>query len=128
MPALKYTGLIYLAAIALTLLYLLRRSPTPQALKVLGLMGVAAAPGFGWFFWNWANLGNPVFPLAFTFWEGKEWDADRARVMSLFFSHFGMGHNLKDYLLLPWRLSFDGRFDTLAFDGALGPFLLFSLP
>jgi hypothetical protein len=35
-----------------------------------------------------------------------------------------MGRNLLDYLLLPWRLAFSGRFDTIRFDGAIGPFLI----
>jgi len=29
--------------------------------------------------------------------------------------------------LLPWRLAFSGRFDTIRFDGAIGPFLLIFL-
>jgi hypothetical protein len=32
-----------------------------------------------------------------------------------------------DYLLLLWRLAFIGRFDTIRFDGAIGPFLILFL-
>ncbi|MGC8810341.1 MAG: hypothetical protein ACP5Q3_08840 [bacterium] len=38
-----------------------------------------------------------------------------------------MGKEFWDYILLPWRLSFSGRFDTIFFDGAIGPFLLIFL-
>jgi hypothetical protein len=38
-----------------------------------------------------------------------------------------MGRNLLDYLLLLWRLAFIGRFDTIRFDGGIGPFLILFL-
>jgi hypothetical protein len=47
--------------------------------------------------------------------------------MSLYFGSFGMGTRPQDYLILPWRLAFSGRFDTVLFDGAFGPFLLLFL-
>jgi len=47
--------------------------------------------------------------------------------MSLYFHGFGMGREAWDYLLLPWRFSFLGRFDSVHFDGAGGPFLLIFL-
>lgn len=47
--------------------------------------------------------------------------------MSQYFDIYGMGRNLVDYLLLPWRLAFSGRFDTTQFDGAIGPFLILAV-
>src|SRR4030042_1429858 len=38
-----------------------------------------------------------------------------------------MGRNLLDYLLLLWRVAFIGRFDTIRFDGAMGPFLILAV-
>jgi hypothetical protein len=32
-----------------------------------------------------------------------------------------------DYLILPWRLAFSGGFDTIRFDGAIGPFLILAV-
>jgi Ca2+/Na+ antiporter len=47
--------------------------------------------------------------------------------MSQYFDIYGMGRNLLDYLVLLWRLAFSGRFDTIRFDGAMGPFLIIAL-
>ncbi len=58
---------------------------------------------------------------------GKGWDEERAFAMSLYFDHFGMGKHFMDYIKLPWRLSFLGRFDSIFFDGAMGPFLILFL-
>jgi hypothetical protein len=77
--------------------------------------------------WNWITLGNPVYPMAWFLLGGKGWDEARALAMSLYFDVYGMGRNLLDYLLLLWRLAFIGRFDTIRFDGAIGPFLLLFL-
>jgi hypothetical protein len=44
--------------------------------------------------------------------------------MSQYFDIYGMGRGLLDYLVLLWRLAFEGRFDTIQFDGAIGPFLI----
>jgi hypothetical protein len=74
--------------------------------------------------WNWMTLGNPVYPMAWFLFGGKGWDEARALAWSQWFDVYGMGRKLLDYLLLPWRLAFLGRFDTTHFDGAIGPFLI----
>jgi 4-amino-4-deoxy-L-arabinose transferase-like glycosyltransferase len=127
MPALKYTGMIYLGLMAILLLWSQRKEPTRVALKIIGAFALGAAPGLCWVAWNWMNLGNPVYPLAYSFFGGKGWDDVRDRAMSLYFHGFGMGREAKDYLLLPWRFSFLGGFDSVHFDGAMGPFLLIFL-
>jgi hypothetical protein len=127
MPALKYTGMIYLGLVGILLLWSQRKEPAREALKAIGVFAVGAAPGLCWMGWNWLDLGNPVYPLAYSFFGGKGWDDVRDRVMSLYFDRFGMGREAWDYLLLPWRFSFLGRFDSVLFDGAMGPFLLIFL-
>jgi hypothetical protein len=77
--------------------------------------------------WNWMTLGNPVYPMAWLLFGGRGWDETRAFAMSQYFDIYGMGRNLLDYLVLPWRLAFSGRFDTIRFDGAIGPFLIIVL-
>ena len=127
MPALKYSGLIYLGLFGLILLWNCRRVPTKKALSVIGVFGLSAAPGVCWMGWNWVILGNPVYPMAWFLFGGRGWDESRALAMSQYFDIYGMGRNLLDYLVLPWRLAFSGRFDTIRFDGAMGPFLLIFL-
>jgi hypothetical protein len=124
MSALKYSGLIYLGLIGLVLLWGQRRVPPKKALRVIGVFSLSAAPGLCWMGWNWLTLGNPVYPMAWVLFGGKGWDEARALAMSQYFDIYGMGRNLLDYLVLPWRLAFLGRFDTIRFDGAMGPFLI----
>jgi hypothetical protein len=124
MPALKYSGLIYLGLIGLILLWSQRRIPPKKALSAIGVFSLSAAPGLCWMGWNWMILGNPVYPMAWFLFGGKGWDEARSLAMSQYFDIYGMGRNVLDYLLLPWRLAFSGRFDTIRFDGAIGPFLI----
>ena len=127
MPALKYNGLIYTGLIGLILLWSLRRIPIKKILNINQVFILALIPGICWMLWNWVTLGNPVYPMAWFLFGGKGWDEAQALAMSLFLAAYGMGRNLTDYLLLPWRLAFIGRFDSIRFDGVIGPFLLFFL-
>ena len=127
MAALKYTGLIYLALIGFLLLWNQRKAAAAKALKSGGTYALAALPGFVWMGWNWLTLGNPVYPMAWSIFGGRDWDESRARALILYYDHFGMGKDPLDYLLLPWRLAFSGQFYSVQFDGALGPFLLLFL-
>jgi hypothetical protein len=124
MPALKYSGLIYLGLIGLILLWSLRKVPSKKAPRMIGIFILSAAPGLCWMGWNWMTLGNPVYPMAWFLFGGKGWDEARALAMSQYLDIYGMGKNFLDYLFLPWRLAFLGRFDTTHFDGAIGPFLI----
>lgn len=127
MLTLKYTGLIYAGLIGLILLWNQRRQSHKKVLITVALFIMGIAPGLCWMVWNWIVLGNPVYPMAWFLFGGKGWDEERAFAMSLYFDVYGMGRSLLDYLLLPWRLAFSGRFDTVRFDGAIGPFLLIFL-
>lgn len=124
MPTIKYTGFLYLGLIGLLILWNQKKAPIIITLKNLGTFALMAAPGFCWLVWNWIKLGNPVYPFAYGLFGGIGWDEVRDRAMYLYFQMFGMGKEFWDYILLPWRFSFLGRFDTIYFDGAMGPFLL----
>ena len=124
MSALKYSGLVYLGLFGLTVLWGQRKVPSKKGLRVIAAFSLSAAPGLCWMVWNWVDLGNPVYPMAWFLFGGKGWDQTRALAMSLYFDTYGMGRNLKDYLMLPWNLAFAGGFDTIRFDGAMGPFLI----
>jgi hypothetical protein len=127
MPALKYNGLIYLGLIGLILVWSYKRAPSREGLAVIGIFSLSAGPGLCWMAWNWITLGNPVYPMAWGLFGGRNWDESRALAMSLYLDTYGMGKSLWDYLMLPWRLAFSGRFDTVRFDGAIGPFLIILL-
>lgn len=124
MPAVKYTGIIYLFLIATLILWHYRKEKFNETAKMIGVFLLAASPGLCWLIWNWISLGNPFYPFAYSIFGGKGWDEVRDRAMYIYFQMFGMGKEIGDYLLLPWRFSFLGRFDTIFFDGAMGPFLI----
>ena len=124
MLTLKYSGLIYAGLIGLILVWSQRKTPCKKALLTVASLTLGAAPGFCWMIWNWITLGNPVYPMAWFLFGGEGWDEARALAMSQYFDIYGMGRNLLDYLVLLWRLAFSGRFDTIRFDGAIGPFLI----
>ncbi|MGQ9695727.1 MAG: hypothetical protein ACUVWV_13400 [Thermodesulfobacteriota bacterium] len=123
MPAIKYTGIVYLVLIALLILWNQKKAPTIETLRKFGAFALGATPGFCWLIWNWIKLGNPVYPFAYKFFGGIGWDEVKDRAMYLYFQMFGMGKEFWDYIFLPWRFSFLGRFDSIFFDGAMGPFL-----
>jgi len=101
MPALKYSGLIYLGLIGLILLWKHRRVASKKGLSVIGVFSLSAVPCLSWMIWNWMTLGNPVYPMAWFLFGGRGWDETRALAMSQYFDIYGMGRNLLDYLILP---------------------------
>jgi hypothetical protein len=124
MVAVKYTGLIYLCLTGMVLLWSQRKKPYKKGLKQFGVFTLAALPGFSWMIWNWVALGNPVYPMGWFLFGGRGLDQDLALTFSLYFDTYGMGKELLDYSKLPWRLAFSGKFDTIFFDGSVGPFLI----
>jgi hypothetical protein len=127
MAALKYNGLIYLGLLGFILMWSNRKVSSMEALRMIGVFSISAAPGLCWMVWNWTDLGSPVYPMAWSLFGGRGWDETRALSMSQYFDIYGMGRNLLDYLILPWNLALAGRFDTIRFDGAAGPFLIIFL-
>ena len=77
---------------------------------------------------NWIMTGNPLYPFFFNVFGGKGWSSVQARYFDYFHHHLGMGRTLKDYLLLPWNLSFHAVMNSTRFDGILGPVFILTLP
>ena len=124
LPAIKYTGLIYLGVISLILLWIYRKESYRQMVVCFSAFGLGVLPGFCWMIWNWVALGNPVYPFAWSIFGGSGWSDYSSKTFSMFMDNFGMGRELLDYIFLPSRLAFSGKLDTMYFDGAVGPFLL----
>ena len=126
MPALKYSGLIYLGLIGLILLWSQRKVLPKKALSMIGVFSLSAAPGLCWMghgigsSWaiQWVSHG------LVSFWWKRLGIQARALAMSQYFDIYGMGRNLLGLSALLWRLAFSGRFDTIRFNDAIGPFLI----
>ncbi|MFH1767528.1 MAG: hypothetical protein ABH858_00010, partial [Candidatus Omnitrophota bacterium] len=102
-----------------------------QGMKFFAITAIIGSPYYAR---NIILEHNPVFPFFYSIFKGENWDASRALLYQTFLRSYGMGHSLKDLLLLPWRIAVFGR-EGLLFDGAIGmiyitltPFLLWLRP
>ena len=124
LPAIKYTGLIYTGIIIFMILWPYRKTPFKKIYHLICMFILGTTPGFCWMIWNWMTFGNPVYPFAGSIFGGLGWSDETSRAMSIYMDLFGMGKRWLDYILIPWRLAFSGKLDTVYFDGAMGLFLL----
>ena len=82
-----------------------------------------------WWGKNYFFTGNPFAPFFMELFGGDQginWDLERSLQHLQFFSSYGMGHGILDFLLLPINLTFFGQPHSLKFDGQIG-FLYFLL-
>jgi hypothetical protein len=128
----KYTagaqGLVLLAALAVV--SRAQRWPLRRlAAAALIVSAVVLACVLPWFLKNAAFTGNPLFPFAHGVFGGGDWDAGRAAVLRHALASWGATGSLGELLLLPWRLSVEGRFFVEErFDGVIGPAFLMGFP
>ena len=84
-----------------------------------------------WLARNYYFTGNPVAPFFLTFFGGENlmnWDITRSQQQFQYYSSFGMGHGIKDFLLLPINLTFFSEPHSLKFDGQIGILYFLLLP
>ena len=93
-------------------------------------IATAVALVIPWLVKSYLYTGNPVYPLMFRFFNGKEWSAQQSFWLVDWQHSIGMGRTLKDYLLLFFRIFIPGyeKLGYRGFAGALYPFLLLLLP
>lgn len=84
--SMKYTGLVYAVlplALLATVIFTPVKKPGGNGLTSAGtallvfLVGALLACG-GWYLKNLALTGNPVYPLAYSLFDGRGWDAEKA--------------------------------------------------
>jgi hypothetical protein len=84
-----------------------------------------------WWGRNYFYTGNPFAPFFMTFFGGESgmnWDLDRSLQQFQYFSSYGMGHGVLDFLMLPINLTFFGQPHSLKFDGQIGGLYFLLLP
>ena len=84
-----------------------------------------------WLAKNYYYTGNPFAPFFMSFFGGESgmnWDIARSQQQFQYYSSFGMGHGILDFLLLPNNLTFFGQSHSLKFDGQIGILYLLLLP
>lgn len=128
----KYTGGLQgiLIAAGAAIVTLARRGTWRRALLLATvsatLVGVVACP---WWIRNILETGNPLYPFCYGIFGGKDWDVERAQVLSLFLGQWGGQVDGWKLLSLPLRLTFDARFFAEeSFDGMVGVAFLVGAP
>ena len=84
-----------------------------------------------WLAKNYFFTGNPFAPFFMPFFGGESgmnWDISRSQQQFQYYSSFGMGHGILDFLMLPINLTFFGQSHSLKFDGQIGILYLLLLP
>ena len=131
--ATKLTGAI---ALPLAFLGLLLEARTRNNIAWTGKMtlwlgGLSLALILPWWARNYYFTGNPFAPFFMQFFGGEQainWDAERGNQLMQYLKLFGMGHGVRDFLLLPWNLTVHAAEHSLRFDGQIGPAYLLLLP
>ncbi len=128
----KYTGgaaaiLIFLAIFVSGALR--RKKLGRSSLEALGFASLAGLLVSPWLIKNFCLTGNPVYPFLFQFFGGRDWDAERAAVLTLFLGEWGGGGGPAEWPALFFKLTFSSRFFSIEnFDGMIGPVFLLALP
>jgi hypothetical protein len=95
----KYLGLGYLLILAITILWIVRKSDKSVWIKSTFIYGgTAFLIGGFWYLKNFIWIGNPVYPF---FFGGFDMSMDQVKISSIYLNSFGTGKQILDYLLLP---------------------------
>ncbi|MEC7786665.1 MAG: glycosyltransferase family 39 protein [Nitrospinota bacterium] len=84
-----------------------------------------------WLARNYFFTGNPLAPFFMNIFGGESgmnWDVTRSQMQLKYYSSFGMGHGILDFLSLPINLIFFSELNSLKFDGKIGILYLLLLP
>jgi len=121
--AVKYTAVAVLAAFVVLLIFdlLKRRIRFGDVVVVLAVAFVVVVP---WLVKAYVERGNPVFPLAYDIFGGRDFSAEQARRLVAWQAGMGRGRGFRDFVLLPYRISVEGGFTYDYFAGRYLPFLL----
>jgi len=121
--AVKYTSIYVLAAFAPIMVYdLVRRRLSRR--DVVSIWAVAFAFVAPWLVKAYVERGNPVFPLLYDIFGGRDFSPLQAERLISWQRGMGAGRGWLDYLLLPYRISVRADFDYGFFAGIYLPYLL----
>lgn len=107
--ATKWHGLILLACLVLwQMVWVWQTDPDSAGVKLrrmAGLLFWASLPVIPYFARAWLLGGNPIWPLGYSLFGGRWWDAEAARLMTAFVADFaGHAKGWLGFLRLPWDL------------------------
>ncbi|HDL64331.1 MAG TPA: hypothetical protein ENH12_02970, partial [Proteobacteria bacterium] len=125
----KYTGLVLFSIMAVLALgeCVVIKGRRHFLGRILIWAGIALAVASPWYLKNLYLTGNPFYPVLYSIFGGRGWDAVRAANFQIIIMG-GMRMKLIDYLILPWSLTVRGAYTYDGFDGIIGPAFLIFLP
>lgn len=110
----KYTMLVFVALAAALIVFTPRRSARPKHVgwrDGLAVLVIALLLGSPWYVKNMAYTGNPVYPLAYNLFDGKDWSRDNAQFYAAKAAEKGFGKSFANLVTSPWDTAFYwGRF------------------
>ncbi len=128
MLGIKYTALFPCLTVIIVLVWAGRPRP---GLRQIGVAALVAALVFApWLVKNALHVGNPVYPVMESVFDGANWDEVQSGQLTSWQRSMGMGRSVGDYLLLPLNVSLRGKpgLNYTRFDGTIVPVFLILLP
>ncbi len=105
----KYTMLIFVALAAALIAFTPRRSVPPKRVgwkDALVALVIALVLGSPWYVKNVVYTGNPVYPVAYNLFDGKDWSEANAQFYAEKRAEKGLGTSLSHLLASPWDTAF----------------------
>ncbi len=141
----KYTGTLGVLSVLVTFLVILGVTKVRSGKKNEGILIaeatiqrkwiltgafllVSAVLVLPWLIKSLIYTGNPVYPLLYGLFDGREWTATMAQQLIDWQHNIGQGRNVVDYLLLPWRVFMESGPGYLHFAGKLSSLPFVTLP
>ena len=128
----KYTGVFGGFAIVIGIIlkmWLIDKAKFSKILKnVLLFAGVSFLPFAPWLIKSYIFTGNPVYPMLYDIFGGKDWNKEIGDGFGRLMHSLGMGRRWLDYLLLPWNIVICGNYGPKTFDNAVTPLGLIFIP
>jgi hypothetical protein len=121
--AVKYSAFAVAAAFAPIWIYDVAR----RRVRVRWVLAAAAAALVlvgPWLVKAYVERGNPVFPLLYEVFGGRDFTLEQAERFYAWQYGTGPGRGLRDFLLLPYRISVEADINYANFTGVFLPFLL----
>jgi len=101
--ACKYTGIYIPIAIFLIGIFLSQKEKRKEILLIPLFAILFLLP---WFLKNYLLTGNPIYPLLYNVFDGRDWTSQMYAFLIDWQKNIGMGRSFVDYLLLPLRVFF----------------------
>lgn len=129
----KLTAVIVLPLVFFGIVWECRKTRDTAGVFKKILIFIAGISAFllPWWGRNYLASGNPLVPYMMQFFGGERginWDVSRSLQQMQYYKAFGLGHELLDFFLLPYRLTFLSETDSLRFDGKIGVLYILFIP